>query len=155
MQHVSEYYRPRQHGVTLLELVVVLAALGILSMFAVPAFQSYVDRSRTARAIGDIGTISLNLYRWQLNTRMFPATLAEAGIVAADPWGRPYQYTRVEGTPQNELRKDHNLHPINTDFDLYSVGPDGITQKPLTAGPSRDDIIRANNGSYIGVAANY
>lgn len=155
MQHVAEYYRTRQRGVTLLELMVVAAAIVILSVLAIPAFNGYVERSRTARAIGDIGTISLQLYRWQLNTRSFPATLADAGIAATDPWGRPYEYTRVEGTPDNQLRKDHNLHPINTDFDLYSVGPDGDTQKPLTAQPSRDDIIRANNGSYIGVAANY
>ena len=155
MQHVAESFRARQRGVTLLELMVVAGAMVVLSALAIPAFNSYVERSRTARAVGDIGTISIQLYRWQLNTRSFPATLAAAGITATDPWGRPYEYTRVEGTPQNQLRKDHNLHPINTDFDLYSVGPDGNSQKPLTAGPSRDDIIRANNGSYIGVAANY
>ena len=155
MQHVAEYYRARQRGVTLLELMIVAAAVVMLSAFAIPAFNGYVERSRTSRAIGDIGSISLQLYRWQLNTRSFPASLADAGIVATDPWGRAYAYTRVAGTPQNQLRKDHNLHPINTDFDLYSLGPDGNSQKPLTAGPSRDDIIRANNGAYIGVAANY
>jgi len=155
MQHVAEYYRARQRGVTLLELMVVAAAVVMLSAFAIPAFNGYVERSRTSRAIGDIGSISLQLYRWQLNTRSFPASLADAGIVATDPWGRAYAYTRVAGTPQNQLRKDHNLHPINTDFDLYSLGPDGNSQKPLTAAPSRDDIIRANNGAYIGVAANY
>ena len=155
MQHVAEYYRARQRGVTLLELMIVAAAVVMLSAFAIPAFNGYIERSRTSRAIGDIGSISLQLYRWQLNTQSFPATLADAGIVATDPWGRAYAYTRVAGTPQNQLRKDHNLHPINTDFDLYSLGPDGNSQKPLTAGPSRDDIIRANNGAYIGVAANY
>jgi len=155
MQHVAEYYRARQRGVTLLELIVVAAAVVILSALAIPGFSTYIERSRTSRAIGDIGAISLQLYRWQLNTQTFPATLAEAGIAATDPWGQPYEYTRVEGTPQNQLRKDHNLHPINTDFDLYSIGPDGSSQKPLTAQASRDDIIRANNGSYIGVAVNY
>ena len=155
MQHVAECYRARQRGMTLIELLVVAAAIVMLSAFAIPAFKSYVDRSRNSRAIGDIGSISLQLYRWQLNTRSFPLTLADAGIAAIDPWGQPYRYTRVEGTPQNQLRKDHNLHPINTDFDLYSIGPDGATNLPLTAQPSRDDIIRANNGSYIGVAANY
>jgi general secretion pathway protein G len=155
MQHPTEYYRERQRGLTLLELLVVAAAVAVLGTVAIPAFSKYVERSRTSRAIGDIGAISLQLYRWQLNARVFPATLAEAGIVSIDPWGRPYEYTRVEGTPQNQLRKDHNLHPINTDFDLYSVGPDGDTRKPLTAQASRDDIIRANNGTYIGIAANY
>jgi general secretion pathway protein G len=45
--------------------------------------------------------------------------------------------------------------PINTDFDLYSVGPDGNTQPPLTAPVSRDDIVRANDGRFIGKAEDY
>jgi general secretion pathway protein G len=147
--------RTVQHGVTLLELIAALAAVLVLTTLAIPGFTGYVDRSRVSRTIGDIGSVSLQLYRWQLNTRRFPATLAEAGIDRTDPWGRPYEYTPVEGTPENQLRKDHNLHPINTDFDLYSVGPDGRTRRPLTAQDSRDDIIRANNGTFIGVAADY
>ena len=155
MRQLAEYSRERQRGVTLLELVAVLAAILVLGALAIPGYNGYVARTRMSVAIGDIGVISLHLYRWQLNTRTFPATLAEAGIAMNDPWGRPYEYTRVEGTHHSQLRKDHNLHPINTDFDLYSIGPDGATSKPLTAQASRDDIIRANDGRYIGVAANY
>jgi len=153
MRQLVKYYR--QRGVTLLELMAVLAAVVVLGALAIPGYNGYVARARMSRATGDIGTISLHLYRWQLNTGSFPATLAAAGIALNDPWGRPYEYMRVQGTHHSQLRKDHNLHPINTDFDLYSVGPDGATNKPLTAQASRDDIIRANDGAYIGVAANY
>lgn len=52
-------------------------------------------------------------------------------------------------------RKDHALHPLNTEFDLYSKGKDGESQAPLSANVSRDDIIRANDGQYIGLASNY
>jgi general secretion pathway protein G len=146
----------RQRGVTLLELMVVLAAAVVLASLAIPAFNSYVERSRVAVAVSNIGTVSLQLYRWQLNTRSFPATLAEAGIAPGnDPWGRPYRYLRVTGTNSGLLRKDHNLVPINTDFDLYSMGPDGQSALALTALRARDDVVRANNGAYIGVAANY
>ena len=54
-----------------------------------------------------------------------------------------------------QLRKDKNLVPINTDYDLYSKGPDGKSVTPLTANSSRDDIIRANNGAYVGEAEDY
>jgi general secretion pathway protein G len=53
------------------------------------------------------------------------------------------------------VRKDRNTHPINTDFDLYSKGRDGKTNYPLTAEASQDDIIRANNGGYLGLASHY
>jgi general secretion pathway protein G len=45
--------------------------------------------------------------------------------------------------------------PINSDFDLYSVGKDGQSQDPLTAPVSRDDIVRANNGRFVGLASTY
>lgn len=155
MLHGTEPLGQTQRGVTLFELLIVGAVLAVLAAFAVPAFNGYIDRVRVSRAIGDIGSITLQLYRWQAAMRSFPTTLGEAGIAANDPWGRPYQYTRVEGTPDNQLRKDHNLHPINTDFDLYSMGPAGDTRRPLTAQQSRDDVIRANDGSFVGIAANY
>lgn len=144
-----------QSGVTLLELLAMLALIVVLSSFAIPAFNGYVERSRTARAVSDIGTISLQLYRWQLNTHTLPASLADAGIATTDPWGRAYVYLRVAGANPGQLRKGRDLVPINTDFDLYSLGPDGDSRAPLTANQSRDDIVRANNGSYIGVAENY
>jgi general secretion pathway protein G len=52
-------------------------------------------------------------------------------------------------------RKDRFLVPINSDYDLYSMGPDGQSVAPLTAAPSQDDIVRASNGAYFGLAADF
>ncbi|MEE8106831.1 MAG: prepilin-type N-terminal cleavage/methylation domain-containing protein [Planctomycetota bacterium] len=54
-----------------------------------------------------------------------------------------------------QARKDHFLVPLNSDYDLYSKGPDGKSSPPLTAEASRDDIIRANDGAYFGLASDY
>jgi general secretion pathway protein G len=145
----------RQRGASPLEFAAVLAVLLLLASFAVPAFHGYVERGRTARAVSDIGTMSLQLYRWQQSTSGLPATLAAAGIATVDPWGRPYVYLRVSDAPAARLRKGRDRAPLNADFDLYSYGPDGLTQPPLTAAPSRDDVVRAGNGAFIGVAQNY
>ena len=51
-----------------------------------------------------------------------------------DPWGNPYGYLNLGDKNANgHARKDHSLVPINTDFDLYSMGPDGRSSPPLTA----------------------
>lgn len=52
-------------------------------------------------------------------------------------------------------RKDRFLVPINSDFDLYSMGKDGQSVGPLTAQKSHDDVIRANDGEFYGLAANF
>ena len=52
-------------------------------------------------------------------------------------------------------RKDRSMVPINSDFDLYSMGKDGQSVGPLTAQKSHDDVIRANDGGFYGLAANF
>jgi general secretion pathway protein G len=59
------------------------------------------------------------------------------------------------GGPAGQPRKDRFLVPINTDFDLYSMGRDGESVPALTAAKSRDDVVRAANGSYIGLASRF
>ena len=61
----------------------------------------------------------------------------------------------TSGIRRSQLRKDHELVPLNSDFDLYSLGPDGISALALPAAPSQDDVVRAANGAYIGLGANY
>ncbi len=57
--------------------------------------------------------------------------------------------------PPQGARRDRFLVPINTYYDLYSVGKDGASVAPLTAGPSKDDIVRANDGGFIGLGRLY
>jgi general secretion pathway protein G len=45
--------------------------------------------------------------------------------------------------------------PLNSTFDLYSKGRDGQSQPPLTATASQDDIVRATDGNYVGLASRY
>ena len=52
-------------------------------------------------------------------------------------------------------RKDRFLVPINSDFDLYSIGKDGQSVAPLTAQKSHDDVIRASDGGFYGLAKNF
>jgi len=56
---------------------------------------------------------------------------------------------------ENGARKDRHLHPISSDFDLYSMGKDRDSVKPLTAQKSHDDVIRASDGGYYGLAKNF
>jgi general secretion pathway protein G len=148
--------RERQRGVTLTELMITVVVGALIASIGIPAFNGYVDRARVAKAVGDIGIVTLQLYRWQLNTRNFPQTLAEAGLDGfVDPWGNPYRYLNVAGARTGDLRRDRNLRPINTDFDLYSMGPDGVTQTQLTGAKARDDVVRANNGRFVGIAKDY
>lgn len=52
-------------------------------------------------------------------------------------------------------RKDRFLFPLNSDYDLFSVGPNGISLAALTDLKSLDDVIRADDGQFFGRAKDY
>lgn len=145
----------RVFGVTLLELLITVALIGLLSAVAMPSYQAYMERAKIQVAKKDILEISLKLERYLTFKNAYPTTLADLPDTRLDPWGSPYRYLSMEGAKVGQKRKDKSLHPLNSDYDLYSMGPDGNSQTPLTAKASRDDIIRANNGGFIGVAEDY
>lgn len=147
------------NGFTLIELMVVIAITGILAGIAIPAYVSFIEKAKITVAISDIKLLQRDISDWQSDHGTLPLSLEEMGKGdMKDPWGNPYQYLNfdtIKGKGNGAKRKDHNFVPINEDFDLYSMGKDGKSQSPLTSDGSRDDIIRANNGSYVGVASNY
>jgi general secretion pathway protein G len=148
--------RRSTRGLTLIELLIVLAVIGILASIGLVLYANVTDRARTARAVADIANVSSEILTFEATNERLPINLAEIGRAALlDPWGRPYEYLNFAVGPLGMQRKDLALIPINTDFDLYSRGKDGATQPPLTAAVSRDDIVRANDGQYIGLASGY
>jgi len=132
----------------------------VISTVALPSYHNIIEKQKIAQAVRDLSEISMKIERYHTSHFSLPETLGDLGYVSMpkDPWGFDYRYLNF-GSPDRKVsgkvRKDHNLHPLNTDMDLYSVGPDGNSVPPLTAKPSRDDIIWARDGSFIGVAADF
>jgi len=153
---ISFKKRVSSSGFTLIEILMVVAILGTLAAIATPNFIAYREKAKVSQAIAEIKHIEKQIFDFLLENNRLPNSLGELQSSSFnDPWGRPYRYLPVPGTPQGQLRKDRFLVPVNTDFDLYSMGPDGRSQSPFTAKASRDDIVRASNGNYVGLAANY
>jgi general secretion pathway protein G len=119
----------------------------------------YIERTKIEIAIADITLISGELDTYYTVHNSYPDSLSALGLnddALTDEWGFSYRYLNIATVKGNgKLRKDHSLVPINTDYDLYSVGKDGKTASPLTSALSRDDIVRAKNGAFIGKATDY
>ena len=68
-----------------------------------------------------------------------------------------YRFSSITFTPIGP--GDHgtkiSIVPLNTDFDLYSMGQDGASKGPLSAKASRDDVLRAGDGTFVGPAADF
>ena len=159
-----------QYGFTIFELLIALVIASIFAAFAIANYgSSEVDcdnpnakqdpliRAKIGDVMGDLGIIHMAVSRFELSYRRYPDNLAEIGLDdMRDPWGNPYQYLVVYGLDnKGPVRKDHNLHPVNSGYDIYSMGPDGVTATPFTSTLGKDDIVMANDGDYFGLACQY
>jgi general secretion pathway protein G len=141
-------------GFTIVELIIVLAILGVLTAIAVPAYVGHQTEAKIGTATSDIAAIAMKLNVYIGDNGTGPTTLAEIHCDNyLDPWGHPYKYFNLKtATGKGQMRKDRFMVPINTYFDLYSMGPDGQSVSPITAPVSKDDVIYAHDGEYIGPA---
>lgn len=161
---------PADAGFTLIEILLVVTLVGVLAGIAVPGYQAALEKARVTRAIGDIRTVQNEVQSHGLTNGCFPDTLADIGYAAMrDPWGSAYSYAVLDASPgggacaacggacigRGQARKDRNLVPINSDFDLFSPGKDRRSVGPLAANASHDDIVRASDGGFIGLGRDY
>lgn len=143
-------------GFTLTELIVALAILAILGSISIPLYKNYQDRMNLNQAKTDIQKITVVIQNYFLKHSGYPETLSDVHMAhLKDPWDNAYVYLNIATADGSKPRQDRSLKPINSDYDLYSKGKDGYSTKNIGARESRDDIIRANNGGYVGLAEEY
>ena len=131
MQVTSLPGRSSRHGFTLLELLVVVAIIGLLAAYVGPKYFGQLGKSELTLAKSQIESFNRALASYRLDLGAFPSTeeglnallvkpaAAPAGkwngpylgkAVPPDPWGKPYIY-RAPGA--------------KGDYDLISYGKDG------------------------------
>lgn len=69
-------------GFTIIELMIAVAIIGILAAIAIPAYQTYITRSRVSESILFASDAKSNVAQYYLSTGNFPNSNDEAGIPA-------------------------------------------------------------------------
>lgn len=151
---------PGNRGFTLMELILVVAIIALLAAMAWPLYSNIKDKARSAICMTEIRDMEKTVYSYSIDKGGgFPDLLSDAiKTGTTDPWGNQYTYNNLVTNPAKARKDDITGSPLNTDFDLYSNGPDGVTTD--LAAPNwadsvcQDDITRSGDGGFVGIAGN-
>ena len=75
-----------QKGFTLIELMIVVAIIGILAAIAIPAYQDYTIRAQVSEGLSLASDIKAGVAEYMAQTGDWPLDLVEAGLGAARSW---------------------------------------------------------------------
>ncbi len=78
-----------QRGFTLIELMIVVAIVGILVAIAAPSYTNHLRRGRVAEAVGQLSTLQASLEQYFQDNRTYVGACA-AGTVAPLPTATDY-----------------------------------------------------------------
>ena len=136
-------------GFTLIELMIVVAIIGILAAIAVPLYQSIHARARTAKAMADVRTVAEAMVEYSLGCDGLPGT---AGDVCAPGGAAPGSLVVVQNNPVT----GQNVGPF---FAVFPTPPPGwgvayTIAIPGPGGPGTFQIIAGppSNGDNLGAA---
>jgi type IV pilus assembly protein PilE len=144
MDKTSFLQVPRQHGFTLIEMLVAIAVAGVLSGVAYPSFESVVLKARRSDALVALMQVQSAQERWRANQRAY-GSLAEIGVAQRSAAGH---YTlRIDANDIDRYEviavatgaqaRDASCRTLKLTLDsatvTYSSGPDAAQANPQAA----------------------
>ena len=118
-----------QRGFTLIELMIVVAIIGILATMAIPTYQDYVIRAQVSEATGLADSIKKSITEYYLVNKKFPADNQAAGVPKPEHLiGNFVTAMRViNGAVHITLGNNVNAHVVGK---ILSLRPAYVTESP-------------------------
>ena len=118
-----------QAGFTLLELLVVVAIIGLLAGYVAPRYFSQLGKSEAGVARAQIDALEKSLDQYRLDTGRYPTTEQGLNALVVKPanepkWNGPYLRKGLPADPWGNAYL-YKIPGQRSEFDIVSYGKDG------------------------------
>jgi general secretion pathway protein G len=149
----------RERGFSLIELLIVIAVIGILAAIAIPNLLNAVQRGRQKRTMVDMRVLATAIETYHVDNSMFPTATCDSGAYTAvgatvdDNSFGLIAPTYLANPPRRDGWGQYYLYSVDNGFGQYnirSLGRNGV-QDPLACGTTTDfnDDILFSNGTFL------
>jgi general secretion pathway protein G len=120
-----------QDGFTLIEIMVVIAIIGLLALMIVPRFKGVTNQAKNTKAQADISALQQQLDRYYLDNGFYPTTdQGLQALVSAPTNGRtPTNYSSdgyIQRLPNDPWGNPYFYQSDGNTYVLKSFGADGV-----------------------------
>ncbi len=116
----------RRRGFTLVEVIVVIAIIGILATMVIVRYAGKTDQARMAAAKAHISQIEGAVIEFQAHCSRLPRSLDELVSQPGDcPDWNPGGYFKSKSVPKDPWGKEYAYRQEGSDFEIICLGADG------------------------------
>lgn len=137
-----------QAGFTLIELMIVVAIIGILAAVALPAYQDYTIRAKMSEVIGLAAAAKTSVSEYYVSQNRMPTGEATAGVntaTAQSIYVQTITYTRASSTASSITYTVDNLGTAAVGTVVFSAtGSNNGVQWACNTGTVPDKFLPAN-----------
>ncbi len=128
--------RKLQQGFTLIELMIVVAIIGILAAVAIPAYQDYLNRSKMTEVLAAVGACKTSVSEYAAAKNVLPADITTSGCSNAGT-----QYMSNMDVAAGGVIKATVANIADQTGDILQMAPSKTAMPTFTAAGDGDPIL--------------